>query len=91
MDREYIKVSKEDFVSFINNYHIKYNRELIYDVYAACMPPLITYNDFSFGSWPNSVVAKTWVYDDNPNDYYYEPENKREYYINVLFLSDIAI
>ena len=32
-------------------------RPLERDVFAAFDPPLVTYNDFAFGVWPDSVVA----------------------------------
>jgi hypothetical protein len=32
-------------------------RPLKRDVYGAYEPPLVTYNDFSFGNWPSSIVC----------------------------------
>lgn len=74
-----MKVTKEQFVHFINTYPNK----LDIDVYRVYEPPLITYNDFTLGNWPKSVVASTFVYDDNPNDYYYCSEEERIYIIKV--------
>jgi hypothetical protein len=38
--------------------HVKsWPRELERDVYGAYDPPLVTYNDFTLGKWPTSVVA----------------------------------
>lgn len=72
------KVSKEEFSKFIKTYP----RRLTVDVYAACDPPLVTYNDFELANrWPYSVVASTGKYSDDPNDYYYVPEEEREYTI----------
>ena len=71
-------VSKEEFVKFIDNYP----RKLVRDVFGACMPPLVTYNDFELANrWSASVVASTYLYDDDPNGYFYEPESEREYTI----------
>lgn len=75
---KYKRVSKEKFVDFLKNYPTK----LVKDVYGVCDPPYISYNDFSTGKmWPDSVVAYTFLYDPNPGDYFYEPENERKYYI----------
>lgn len=72
------RVSEEDFVSFINNYPRKLDR----DVYAACEPPSITYNDFELANrWPYSVVASTCYYPEDKNDYYYTPPEERFYSI----------
>ena len=35
-----------------------YPRKLVRDVYGACEPPLVTFNDFTRGDWPASVVAQ---------------------------------
>ena len=75
---EYKRVSKEEFINFINNYPRKLER----DTYMVCEPPLITYNDFSTGKkWPESTVAKYWYYDENPEDHYYCAPEEREFYI----------
>ena len=71
-------VSKDEFVEFINTYPRKLNR----DVFGASEPPYISYNDFMLAkTWPESVVAYTYLYEDNPGDYYYQPEEKRIYAI----------
>ena len=51
------------------------------DVFGASEPPLITYNDFSLGVWPDSVVAWTFLWDDNEDGYNYKPEGERKYFI----------
>ena len=72
------EVSKQEFIDFLN----KYPRELIRDVFGAYMPPLITYNDFELANrWPYSIVAKTYLYDNKPGEYFYEPEEERVYRI----------
>lgn len=74
---KFSNVSKEDYVKFINNYPRPLNR----DVFAACDPPSVTYNDFELADrWPYSIVASTCLYDDTPGSYY-EPEEKRVYQI----------
>ena len=57
------KVNREEYIKFIN----EYPRELVRDVYAVFEPPLITYNDFTLGNWPDSIVAKEQMYS---NDFY---------------------
>lgn len=74
-----MKTSKENFLKFIKNYQNK----LIVDVFYANDPPLITYNDFSLGKWPESIVASTYLYSDDPNDLFYCPEEERTYMIEV--------
>lgn len=76
------RVSKEEFVEFINNYP----RQLTRDVCGICDPPSVSYNDFELANrWPYSVVARTFLYDDNPNGYFYEPEEKRTYSITINY------
>lgn len=70
-------VSKEEFEQFIASYP----HALVKDVCGISDPPLISYNDFELGVWPESIVASTVLYEDTPGDYYYEPEEKRKYYI----------
>lgn len=70
------QVSKAEFIEFLKNYPKKLDR----DVYGICDPPSITYNDFVLANrWPYSVVASTFAYDDNPDGYYYEPDEERIY------------
>lgn len=45
--------TKEEFEEFIN----KYSKPLDKDVANYFDPPLVTYNDFSLGKWPNCIVA----------------------------------
>ena len=71
-------VTKQEFIDFINNYP----RQLERDVFGACDPPAISYNDFELANrWPYSIVASTHYYSDDPTDYYYEPEDNRDYII----------
>lgn len=72
------EVSKQEFIDFLNNYP----RPLARDCCGISEPPAISYNDFELADrWPYSVVANTWLYDDNPDEYYYTPEEDRSYYI----------
>ena len=72
------KVTKEEFEKFINDYP----RKLECDCSGICEPPAVSYNDFELANrWPYSIVASTWLYDDDPDGYYYEPEEERDYYI----------
>jgi hypothetical protein len=47
-------VTKEEFEQFIATYP----RSLDRDVAMMCEPPVVTYNDFSLGDWPESIVAR---------------------------------
>ncbi len=72
------KVAKSEFEKFLSNYP----RPLERDVFGACEPPAVSYNDFQLAAkWPYSVVAKTFLYSDNKKDYYYEEESNRVYEI----------
>lgn len=67
-------VSAEEYVDFINNYP----RKLMRDVFAACDPPSVTYNDFELADrYPYSVVACTHLWSDDPEDYFYTPMEER--------------
>lgn len=71
------QVSRAEFEKFLK----EYPRPLERDVYAPNEPPLVTYNDFTLGVWPHSIVASTYLYDDNPEGYFYESEEDRKYKI----------
>ena len=76
------EVTKTEFEEFIANYP----RKLVKDVCGISDPPAVSYNDFELANrWPWGVVARTWLYDDNPNGYFYEPENERSYIITVNY------
>ena len=75
-------VTKEKFNEFIKNYPRKLER----DVCGISDPPAVSYNDFELANrWPYSIVASTFLYDDDPNGYFYEPEDKRAYRIVVNY------
>jgi len=46
--------SKKEMIAFIKDYP----RQLERDVAGMFEPPLVTFNDFTLGNWPESVVAK---------------------------------
>ena len=77
IEKQFKDVTKQEFDEFIASYP----RYLERDVCGICEPPAVTYNDWEIGWWSRSVVANTLLYDDNPNSFYYEPENKRFYRI----------
>lgn len=54
--QEFKQVSEKEFLEFIKNYP----NELVMDVTGICEPPMISYNDFKLGDWPESMVARTW-------------------------------
>lgn len=71
------EVTKQEFIDFCNSYP----RPLARDVCGISEPPAVSYNDFEIGWWPLSVVASTHLYTDNPEDYFYVPEEERFYSI----------
>ncbi len=73
------RVSKAEFDEFVKNYP----RKLVVDVCGISAPPLISYNDFTLGKWSDSIVARTWAWEDDPNHYFYKPEEDRAYFIRV--------
>ena len=82
VEPEMKNVSKSEFLDFIKNYP----RKLEVDCCGICDPPRISYNDFELANrWPYSVVAKTWAYDDKPGDYFYCPEEERDYSIMINY------
>lgn len=72
MKKNYKQVSKEEFEEFIKSYP----KKLEIDVCGISEPPLISYNDFSLGKFPESIVAKEWAISNDPKDYLYDPNPK---------------
>ena len=71
-------VTKQEFIDFLNSYP----RKLIRDVTGICDPPSVSYNDFELADrWPHSTVASTFLYDNDPNGYFYSPEEDRTYIV----------
>lgn len=75
------EVAKQEFIDFCNSYP----RALIRHVCGICDPPAVSYNDFEIGWWPLSVIANTHLYVDNPEDYFYVPEEERFYSIVINY------
>ena len=76
------RVTRAEFEAWIK----AYPRDLDVDVYGACDPPAVSYNDFSLADrWPHSIVARTYAYDEKPGSYYYFPEEQRHYYVMVNY------
>lgn len=76
------EVSKKKFVNYINNYP----RKLEIDILRDCDPPYVSFNDFELADiWDHSVVASTFLYDDNPEGCDYEPEKDRIYNIMINY------
>ena len=75
------EVTKQEFIDFCNSYP----RDLICDECGISTPPAVSYNDFEIGWWPLSVVASTHAYEDNPEDYFYVPEEERFYSIVINY------
>jgi len=73
-------VKHEEFYKFIDNYPNK----LEVDVSHICDPPLKTWNDFSLGNWPESIVAKCKVFDNDP----YYTKHEKDYVNNGKWLEN---
>lgn len=65
MTSKWKKVSKEEFYSYIKSYP----RKLDFDTCGICEPPLSSYNDFTRGYWPDSMVAKIYRNDMLPEEW----------------------
>lgn len=61
---EYRDVTKEEFDEFLS----AYPRPLEKDVTGICEPPVLSYNDFAKGPWPDSIVAAVVLTEDYPKD-----------------------
>ena len=59
------QVTKEEFYAFINSYPAK----LHLNTTNFCTPALCSYNDFSRGNWPESVVAGFFKNEDLPDEW----------------------
>lgn len=75
-------VTRQEFIDFID----KYPRKLDRDVCGISDPPNVTYNDFELADrWPYSIVAQTYLYDNDPSGYFYKPEAERYYGIMINY------
>lgn len=73
MSIEWISVDEGAFKTYLNNY----GENLAVDICGIYEPSLKTYNDFSLGKWPDSVVAKVDMYDGSD----YHGGKTAEYFI----------
>ena len=72
--KKWKQVTKEDFYNFIDSYPTK----LDFDTTGICDPPLSSYNDFTRGNWPDSMVAKVYRNDMLPKEW---NAGENEYYL----------
>lgn len=70
---KYESVTEEEYYNFLE----LYPRDLDRNVSSVCDPPVISYNDFELGKFPDSIVASRCAYSDDKNDYYYVPPEER--------------
>lgn len=71
-----MRVKKEVTIAQMRAFVAAYPRELEVDVSHICEPPLKTYNDFTMGNWPESVVAGYGLGSDKGFIWVEEPEKK---------------
>lgn len=76
LEPEMVDVTKEELMAYVK----AYPRPLERDVNGVYEPPCITYNDFTLGDWPASIVASYMAaYDENtPACNFRVLENKHE-------------
>ena len=68
------RVTKDEFYEFVNSYP----KKLDFDTTGICDPPLSSYNDFTRGVWPDSMVAKIHRNDMLPDEW---NVGENEYYL----------
>ncbi|MBQ8570317.1 MAG: hypothetical protein IJ444_02265 [Kiritimatiellae bacterium] len=73
------RVSKDEFYEFVKSYPNK----LAFDTTGICDPPLSSYNDFTRGNWPESMVAKVYRNDILPKEW---NPGENEYYLREEFM-----
>jgi hypothetical protein len=61
---KYRNVTKEEFDKFV----AAYPRPLVKDVCGIPQPPVLSYNDFSMGKWPESIVAQVQLFESGSKD-----------------------
>ncbi len=64
---EFKSVTEQELKSFVASFP----RDLSLDVCGIVEPPQVTYNDFTLGKWPDSVVVRyfTGYMGDQPRDF----------------------
>jgi hypothetical protein len=71
------KVSKEEFKKFVDEYPRPLERNTTHIV----TPPIDTWNDFTLGSWPQSMVAKISMDWLGPNGEEAKDDRYWEYFV----------
>ena len=66
MARKFREVTKDELRAWVK----AYPRKLITDVNATGEPPQFTFNDFTLGNWPDSVVARFFLEGYSPEGSY---------------------
>lgn len=66
----YTNVAHEEFLQFLSSYP----NPLATDTTGICEPPVTTWNDFSRGVWPKSIVARAIRNDLMPHPFQCEIE-----------------
>jgi len=74
---QFIEVTKEEYYAVIRSYPNTLN----WDVYFVCEPPMGTHNDFSKGLWPESIVGKINL---NDNQEHYGFKDSQYFILNSL-------
>ena len=69
-DSKFTQVSKDDFWLFVKSYPNK----LETDVAGMYEPPIQSWNDFTLGKWPESIVAYVNLYDGSEYHRFKHPE-----------------
>jgi hypothetical protein len=86
-----VQVTKEEFEEFINKYNTNIH-ELVRDTCHISTPPLVSYNDFSLGNWPDSIVASMCWGEIMYGYFKTKEENDKncinEYYIKSKYLTE---
>lgn len=77
------KVTEEEFKNFIDNYGSK----LEVDTCHIFTPPLVTFNDFTKGVWPESVVAHIIWNKNMKGDPSYDGEPDEHFILTTVYES----
>lgn len=72
-EKIYEFVSEDEYYDFLESYP----REIERNVSSVCDPPVISYNDFKLGNFPDSIIASRCAYTEDKDDYFYvAPEDR---------------
>jgi hypothetical protein len=84
MNENKIQVTKEEFDEFIRKYNTNVHK-LERDTCGIFDPPVVSYNDFSLGDWPESVVAHFSWGESNYGRFDTKEENDK-YCVNKYYI-----